>query len=214
MTLSPKDTRPATKRQTWALFCLTKKDHRDMDLTIYEASQLIDQHKAESKAPVRKKTTKRRMQKKISTASMLTRLDDENVMAHPEQIHNRAYKAGVAALNACKPTPMTVQQRSNPMDDRSPVVEQWHVPGGVCGFAWVNVPAKGLGLRFINGLKKIGMAGKTYSAAWSKDEYYKGYTMWVREGGQSMEMKEAFSHAFSAVLREYGIDARSMSRMD
>lgn len=218
MTLSANDTRPATKRQTWALFCLTKKDHRDMGLTIYEASQLISKLKAEGngttpKTTARKKKTRK---KKVSTASMLPRVDDENVLVHPEQIHARAFAAGMEALNACKPTPMTVQQRANPLNDNSQVVQQWHVAGGVCGFAWVNVPAKGAGLKFINGLKKVGMAGgvNSHRAAWNKDSYYKGYTYWVREGGQSMEMKEAFAHAFTSVLREYGIDARSMSRMD
>ena len=37
--------RPATKKQLWALFCLTKKDYRGQDLTMADASHLIEKFK-------------------------------------------------------------------------------------------------------------------------------------------------------------------------
>ena len=38
--------RPASKKQLWALYCLTKKDYRGQDLTMFDASKLIEQFNA------------------------------------------------------------------------------------------------------------------------------------------------------------------------
>ena len=38
--------RPASKKQLWALYCLTKKDYRKQDLTMLDASKLIEQFNA------------------------------------------------------------------------------------------------------------------------------------------------------------------------
>ena len=38
--------RPASKKQLWALYCLTKKDYRNQDLTMLDASTLIKQFNA------------------------------------------------------------------------------------------------------------------------------------------------------------------------
>jgi len=38
--------RPASKKQLWALYCLTKKDYRNQDLTMLDASNLIKQFNA------------------------------------------------------------------------------------------------------------------------------------------------------------------------
>lgn len=38
--------RPASKKQLWALYCLTKKDYRGQGLTMFEASKLIVQFNA------------------------------------------------------------------------------------------------------------------------------------------------------------------------
>ncbi len=35
--------RPATKRQRWALFCITKKDYRNADVSFEEASRIISE---------------------------------------------------------------------------------------------------------------------------------------------------------------------------
>lgn len=37
---------PASKKQLWALYCLTKKDYRGQDLTMFDASNLIEQFNA------------------------------------------------------------------------------------------------------------------------------------------------------------------------
>ena len=182
----------ATKRQLWALYCITKKDYRNENLSYEEASKLIKE------------------------------LGDPNyVKKHPikdneaVKISQEALEAGMAALNNAKPTPMVVQQHANVMDDNSPVNKSWVVDGGVCGFAWIsfkaNTPAN---RKFLAGLKKAKLAGDANSGAkWTKS-YQGGFSYWVSQGGQSMERKEAFAHAFATVLEKYGLTVYVGSRMD
>ena len=108
-----------------------------------------------------------------------------------KRIWDKAVQAGREALNRCTPTPMVVQQHASPLDDNSPVVQQWSAPGGVCGFAWVNVSPGNCS--FANWLKKNKLAGKAY---------YGGVDIWVREGGQSYERKMEFARAMAKVLNE------------
>lgn len=54
--------RPATKKQLWALYCITKKDYRGQDLTMLDASNLLNRLNAEKvvaapKPKVEKKPT-------------------------------------------------------------------------------------------------------------------------------------------------------------
>lgn len=121
------------------------------------------------------------------------------------ELNKLAVAAGNEAAKKAVPTPMVVIGGE----------QRWFVAGGVCGFAWAtlkaNTPAN---RKFLSGLKKAGIAGEGVTADWSKDSYYGGYSYWVRVGGQSMETKEAFCHAFVKVLQDNGITAHSMSRMD
>ena len=52
--------RPATKKQLWALFCITKKDHRNMGLTIESASAMLKELNAhkQTTAQAKPKTDK------------------------------------------------------------------------------------------------------------------------------------------------------------
>jgi len=179
---------PASRKQLWALFCITKEDWRDKGLTKGEASKLIAELGGKKNGKGKKATPKKN--------------------AYVD-LFEKAYAAGLAALKAATPTPMVVQQHANVLNDNSPVVKEWFVEGGVCGFAWVNIKCKGEGLKFINALKKRGLPDGL-----RKDGYYGGYTLWVREGGQSMQRKEAFAYAFADVLREAGITCYASSRMD
>ena len=50
--------RPATRKQLWAIFCLSKKDYRGQDLTRLDASKLIQQLQEEKASkPTKPKTT-------------------------------------------------------------------------------------------------------------------------------------------------------------
>ena len=115
-----------------------------------------------------------------------------------------AHKAGMAAAKRLTPTPMVVTERAVPFDDNSPIKRQWHVPDGVCGFAWVVV-----------------RPGTSAFARWAKKHkdarrnYYGGMTVkWVGEFNQSYEKKFAYARAFAEVLREAGINATPGGRLD
>lgn len=119
-----------------------------------------------------------------------------------EALHRKAHAAGYAAGLAALPTPMVVQRHAHPLDDSSPVVQQWRVDEGACGFAWVWTP------------------GDTPFARWARRQrlfgshYGGGVALWVRHFGQSVERKEAYADAYAAVLREAGIKAFGQSRLD
>jgi hypothetical protein len=118
-------------------------------------------------------------------------------------LYAKAEAAGMAALVACKPRPMVVQRHVSEFDDNSPVAEQWFVPDGVCGFAWVKVrPATSTFARWLKEHK-----------GWEK-AYHGGIDMWVHHGDQSMARKEAYANAFAAVLQAAGINAIAGSRID
>ena len=123
---------PATPKQTWLLFTLTKKDYRDANLTREEAGEMI--------------------------ANLLKARG--NKYKEFERILSEAIAAGNKALAECKPTPMIVQQHSHPLNDNSPVEKEWFVEGGVCGFAWV-VVTPGTS-SFARWLRKQGYTGKDY----------------------------------------------------
>ena len=121
-----------------------------------------------------------------------------------QKIWDEALNAGQDALTKCTPTPMVVEEHKHQLDDNSPVVKQWFVEGGVCGFAWVNIrPATS---SFARWLKSQGIVKRV--------SYYGGYDYWVIHGGQSMQRKEAFARAMAEVLRKHGINADAMSRID
>lgn len=182
-------TKMATKRQTWALFCITKKDYRNENLTYDQASALI------------KELGDPNYVKKSKVVK-----DNEAI-----RIMQEAVTAGMAALTACTPVPMVVQQHASVLNDNSPVVQEWVVDGGVCGFAWITFKANTTPNRkFLAGLKSAGLVGDN---GWGKATGG-GYSYWVHQGGQSMTKKEAFAHAFADVLRVNDITAYAQSRMD
>lgn len=119
-------------------------------------------------------------------------------------IWGKAEEAAELAMATCLPRPMTVVQHSNPFDFTSPIVKEYHVSEGLCGFAWVNIrPGTSA---FARWLKKQGHV--------RADSYYGGVTHWVSEGGQSIERKKAYAEAMVEVLREYHYDAVAMDRLD
>jgi hypothetical protein len=187
----------ATSRQTWAVFCATGYDVRAAGLTLQSASDLLDLANADRAAAVAQlaATPGAVLKRKSAAAGKKTHAD----------LYLRAHQAGLAAGNAAEVVPMTVQQHANPADDASPVVQQWHVAGGVCGFAWVSV--KPGNSSFAKWLVANGK-GRT-------DHYAGGVTVWVGEFGQSMTRKEAYAYAFANTLQAAGITrAYANSRMD
>ena len=118
------------------------------------------------------------------------------------RIYREAVAAGKAAGNAATPTPMVVRQHASPLDDASPVTRAWHVPEGVCGFAWVTVGGNTQMGRYMRTVKGHGPG------------YPKGVAYRVGDHGQSLTRKEAHAYAFARVLNDAGITAYVESRMD
>jgi hypothetical protein len=103
----------------------------------------------------------------------------------------KAAAAGQAAGEAAKPRAMMVVQPSDPLNDNSVPKAMWHVPEGVCGFAWVKVgPGNS---SFAKWLVKNKHARKAYGG---------GVDIWISDFGQSMERKEACAYAMAKVLQE------------
>lgn len=195
---------PATSRQLWALFCATKEDHRDKGLNKQQASDLLEK--------LNKKSGFRNGKSKRSTSKPVVPKASNEAVA----LFDAACAAGVEAADAITPELMVVAEHVNPLNDNSPVKRAWKVPTGVCGFAWVNIRCKGKeNTRFINQLKRQGIAGDQHGdALFVRDSYNGGYTYYIHHGNQSLELKMAYAGAFSGVLGEQGITAFANSRMD
>ena len=123
----------------------------------------------------------------------------------PATVYAEAHALGIAAGNACSPTPMVVGTPTTPLgNDIDYNKETYYVADGMCGFALINIkPARG---KFVKYLKDNNIG--------RKDSYYGGYTVWVSHFGQSLARKESYARAFADVLTTNGIKAYAMSRMD
>ena len=119
-------------------------------------------------------------------------------------LYEAAHQAGMAALSAATPEPIIVGKPSTPLgSDVDPSKRIYYVPEGLCGFAWIgSIPGTS---SFGRWLLKTGRGRKSYEG---------GLMIWVRQGGQSIERKEAYAQAFAEVLREAGVRAFAGSRMD
>jgi hypothetical protein len=111
-------------------------------------------------------------------------------------LYAKAQAAGRTAGERATPTPMIVEQHQ-------PIQQTYHVPEGVCGFAWVRVrPGT---CSFARWLKLALGCGR---------DYYGGMNIWITDHGQSLARKLAHAEALASVLREAGINATAHSRMD
>lgn len=202
---------PATKRQTYAIFCMAKQDVRQENLTRWEASQIISRLKDGKPFALPEKS---KLEVKTLKPFSIRMGEKPTGKKDYRKIFFEAIRAGENEMAKCVPTPMIVEQHSNPLDDNSPVTQQWHVPGGVCGFAWIHFRCKGETGKFIREMKKKGIAGTDITCSISKDNYRGGYLYWVHHGNQSMELKIAFARGFAEYMGKQGIECTTGSRMD
>ena len=120
------------------------------------------------------------------------------------EVLRKAQAAGLEAGRGSKPAPMVVGSPTTPLgDDLDYSKKTYHVPDGVCGFAWVVISPGNCS--FARHMKAASVAGKKYGG---------GASIWVHEHGQSMGRKSAHASAMASVLREHGVNAISQSRMD
>lgn len=129
-----------------------------------------------------------------------------------KRLYKEADAAGMEALRAATPAPMLVGTPKNLMGSLLPGGDDggfdetkptYFVEGGPCGFAWVTIFPGNSSLAYQ--WKKLGYASPAYGG---------GVSVWVREGGQSMQRKEAYARAFERVVRDAGVTAYAGSRMD
>ena len=179
----------ATKKQTWAIFCGTGLDVRNLSLSIDQASMYIDAMK--------------------NGKDITPDLIDMGATGTPKvktdwaPIWEAAVNAGKAAAEAHKPRPMTVTAHANPLDNNSAPVESWYVSEGVCGFAWISV----------KGNTSFGRWAKKHAGFRTGGGHMKTY-LWISQFGQSYERKRVFAQAAVEVLRQHDVDAWSGSRLD
>ena len=114
------------------------------------------------------------------------------------EIYRDAHEAGMNAANECTPEPMVVRYQGADGQMQRDVIYD-----GVCGFAWIRMPARGKFVKFLK-MNEIGRKSFTES----------GWRINVDLFNQSMQKKEAYASAFAKVLRTNNIDAYSESRMD
>jgi hypothetical protein len=150
-----------------------------------------------------------------------------------QDLIRHADAAGQKAVEDANVTAMIVYSPRDPVasllggDDGGPDLSRpvYHVPDGVCGFAWVNCKATATeGRKFLNWLKGSVKSSKPFSDVQPAstmeprtDSYYKGVSIWIGGFNQSMQKKEAYGRAFAKALNEAGINGLSvycMSRMD
>ena len=132
----------------------------------------------------------------------MTKASKQMWEAHFAQITNEAHEAGMAALNAAKPVPMIVGQAKSLFGNEMVPGTEEYVDGGVCGFAWIKFKGN---TAFGRWAKKSGLA---------RDDYPTGLYISAKEGGQSMQRKEAYAAAYAKHLKDHGVDAYMSSRMD
>ena len=119
-------------------------------------------------------------------------LNENNI----DDVIQSAIRAGLAAHEAATPTPMTVVYGDGQTT--------YHVPEGLCGFAWVTVYG-------IKGNTKLGKMLKTRGF---RKSYTGGLQYWISTMTQSVARKEAYAEAMAKVLCSHGITAYADSRLD
>jgi hypothetical protein len=119
----------------------------------------------------------------------------------------RAQSAGMKALQEATPTPMVVRDANVLTGQPLAGGRQYFVADGVCGFAWVHISPGNCS--FANWLKRSGHARKSY---------YGGVDVYIHEGNQSMERKQAYARAMAKIFNEANIPGvksiYASSRMD
>lgn len=110
-----------------------------------------------------------------------------------QELWDRAAEVGRKAFDDATPQPMVVQQHATLFDDTSEVVQEWHVPEGVCGFGWLQVyPGNS---SFAHWAKKVLGASKGYPSGLH-------INLPFGRSSQSLARKEAGAYAMAKVLRE------------
>lgn len=179
-------TAEATRRQTFAIFTMSKRDVRPLNLNRQQASNVIDELK-QGNVPALIKDLP------VKGASPKPNGFD------PAAVHREALEAANKALRESDkaPNPHNVISGGKVIDT---------IPD-LCGFAWVNFKMKA------GNARKMGQWLIKQDIG-RNDSYYGGCTVWAHTPGQGVTEKENWARAYAEVLRKYDIPANMMSRLD
>lgn len=119
-----------------------------------------------------------------------------------KKIVEEAEAAGLKACEMAKPNAVVFYEAELMSNKPKPGGKSFYEPEGLCGFAWVSFAGNTAFGRWMKKNKKV-----------SKD-YPSGLCVWVSEGGQSIERKEAYARAYAGVLKAAGIECSVGSRLD
>ena len=117
-------------------------------------------------------------------------------MYYPAQLYGEAHTAGLAAMYAVVPTPRVMRPNWD-----SPLTMSYE-PEGQVGYAWIAV------------------ASNTSMGKWlvkhkygQRSAFEPEVQVWVEEGGNSYERKQAYAAAFAEVLRKAGVYCQACGRL-
>lgn len=111
------DMRPATRKQTWALYVITKKDYRDANLTFQQAKEMIEALNNES--GYTKKTDDAKTKSTKNPVKGLKQYMMDNIDYLVSRLQAQMGIVGV------------IEDDTGSMGNK-----KWIVRGGGCGFAW------------------------------------------------------------------------------
>lgn len=213
-----------TRKQTFAVFCMTGYDLRGIPFTRQQISDAINDLKEKgvtelpTGAVIHIKSNGKKADESIvnSPAESSNSNSDSWALDLIKEAEAAGEKAMQLLIDSRRVAPMVVQQHVNVLDDSSPVKQSWVVQGGPCGFASIRVKCtNGPSRKFISQLKKAGIAGDRNSfCEWAKSDYGGFLKSFTVIGGQSMAYKKAYAYAYEGVLAKEGINTWVESRMD
>jgi hypothetical protein len=115
-----------------------------------------------------------------------------------------AIKAGVEAGADAIPEPMVVRDVEKD--------QNWYVPEGPCGFAWVEFKGN---TKFARAVKKLFEGRDRNGLVSYGNAYPTGKQLWITAFGQSYDRKSAMAGTIARVLRERGYaDVWAGGRLD
>jgi len=198
---------PATKRQTWMLFCLTHKDYRKQNLSKEEASKMI-------RDLIEKKNKNLEQIRKIMDKAIL-----EASKAAKAQ-YQKLLKEG-PKWNVIDCDPLTGKEKKNPAnrDKNGKQKPGWQLLD-VCGFANIYIYRS---QKFCNGLKKIAIEKDENWRGWKGKgwelykNYGKGYGLslnYLLSTRQELSIHKAAMEAAARVLKQNGVVCYVTTRID
>lgn len=181
----------ATPKQLFALYCATKINTRNLQISLEKASELIGRSKngediSQELIELGCKPSEKKVEVKVDF----------------ESLYKKACEVAHEAVMKHIPTPMVVSEHENMFDDNSPVKNSYYVADGICGFASIRMK---LNTAFGKWMVKNGYAEKSM---------YGGAYLWVSQYNQSYEKKSKFAYKFCEFMKQNGIDCYAETRLD